>query len=209
MSQVELNLKDLSAPELVAIGNRLIAGLEGNPHFPAPALPLDELKRKLAALDEANEVYRQERLRLTELKTQRETMIDGVRKALNAEAAYVQEASGGDAKKIISANLCAERTWNFWPFGSLAQVVELSSSIGEQPGEIDLVWDRVRGADGYEVECTSDLAGEGPWTQCAVASESRVKLKGLDGHRRYWFRVRAIGEKGEGDWSDPVTKYAR
>jgi hypothetical protein len=33
-------------------------------------------------------------------------------------------------------------------------------------------------------------------------------LKDLNPHIRYWFRVRAIGDK-KGDWSDPVTKYTR
>jgi Fibronectin type III domain len=50
---------------------------------------------------------------------------------------------------------------------------------------------------------------DGPWVQCAVAAESRVTVKELIARHRYWFRVRAISGKGEGDWSDPVTKYSR
>lgn len=69
--------------------------------------------------------------------------------------------------------------------------------------------DRVHGADGYEVEFSMDISGDGPWKRCTAASESRVTVKGLDPHCRYWFRVRAIGGKGRGEWSDPVTKYSR
>ena len=209
MAEVALHLDALSAPELIAAGARLLAGLEGNPHFPKPQPPLDELWQKLMALEEANLRYRKERLRLNDLKTARDAAMRAVRVAMESEADYVQEASGGDAKRIVSANLTVERTWSLWPFAALGQVIELSASSGAQPGEVDLAWDPVRGADGYETECTDDVGAHGPWVQCAVASESRVTVKNLLPHRRYWFRVRAIGEKGEGGWSDSVTKYTR
>jgi hypothetical protein len=206
---VELELDDLSAPELIATGNRLVDGLAGNPNFPDPKPTLSELKQKLEDLEEAQETYRKLRLQLNEMKVDLYARMRAVKNALNVEAAYVQEASHGDAKSIISAHLAAERSWHFWPFASLPQVNELSATIGEKPGEIDLVWDRVHGADGYELESSTDIAGEGAWEKRAVASESRVTVKGLDPHCRYWFRVRAIGEKGRGEWSDPVTKYSR
>src|SRR5678815_4258865 len=213
MAEVALHLDALSAPELIAAGARLLAGLEGNPHFPKPQPPLDELWQKLMALEEANLRYRKERLRLNDLKTARDAAMRAVRVAMDSEADYVQKASGGEAKKILSANLTVEtveRTWSLWPFGGLAQVIELSASSGEKSGEIDLGWDPVRGAAGYEVECTDIDEADGPWVQCAVASESRVTVKDLQANRRYWFRVRAIGEKGEGGgWSDAVTKHTR
>ena len=209
MAEIALHLDDLSAPEVIATGNRLVSGLEGNPHFPKPTPPLDELKRKLAELQAAHEEYRKLRLRLNELKTARDQAMRVAKIAIELEAEYVQEASDGEAQKIVSANLTAERTWHLWPFGSPVQVIELSASTGDAPGEVDLVWDSVRDAKGYEVECCHDFAGDGPWVQCAVASESRVTVKDLIAGRRYWFRVRAIGGKGEGDWSDPVTKYTR
>lgn len=209
MAEVKLHLNELSAVELIATGQRLVSGLEGNPNFQQPAPPVDEIKGKLDELATAQAEYRKHRLELNNFKMRRDLLMEDVRKALHAGAEYVQEASGGDAKKIISANLSAEHSWHLWPFGSLAQVADLASSIGEQPGEIDLVWDRVRGAEGYEVESAMDMTGEGPWEPCAVASDSRITLKNLDPHIRYWFRVRAVGPKGHGDWSDPVTKYTR
>ena len=209
MAQVDLELNDLSAPELIATGTRLIDGLTDNPLFPKQRLPLDDLKSKLGQLEAALDAYRKQRLQLNEMKTQFDAMMREVRGAIHTEAEYVEEASGGDAKNIISAHLAAERSWHFWPFGTSPQVTDLSASIGAQPGEIKLMWDRLRGADGYEVECTTGLAGDGPWEQCAVANESYVTVKNLNPHCRYWFRVRAVGEKGKGDWSDPVTKYSR
>jgi len=204
-----LHLDELSPQELIATGQRLVEGLEGNAHFPEPQPPIDELRQKLAVVETTYEAYRKERLRLNELKNAYQAAMTEAKKAITLEAGYVDEASDGDAKKILSANLTPERTWSFWPFGSLAEVVELSASRGDLPGEVDLVWDAVRGADGYEINTASDMAGEGPWIQAAVSSESRVTVKDLQTGRRYWFRVRAVGSKGEGDWSDPVMKFAR
>ena len=209
MAEVALHLEDLSAPDLLATGSRLLSGLDGNPNFPEPRPPLDEVRHRLGTLENLHEEYRKVRLRLNELKTERDAAMKEVRDTLMREAAYVQEASGGDAKKIVSAHLTAERTWSWWPFGSLAQVIEFSASTGEQPGEVDLVWDPVHDADGYEVECSDDASGGGTWLPCAVAPESRVTVTGLAPRRRYWFRVRATGGKGKGDWSDPITKYSR
>lgn len=209
MAEVELELNDLSAPELIATGKRLIDGLKGNPNFPEPKPPLDEIAAKLTQLEAVQEEYRKHRLKLNEMKTARDAAMGELRGALACEAEYVQEASGGDAKKIMSANLEAEHSWSFWPFGSLPQVIDLSASTGEQAGEIDLVWDPVRGANGYEIECATDIAGEDSWFGCGTSTESRATLKNLESRCRYWFRVRAVGKKGEGDWSDPVTKYTR
>ncbi|HWB60276.1 MAG TPA: fibronectin type III domain-containing protein [Chthoniobacteraceae bacterium] len=208
MAEVKLHLNDLNAPELIATGKRLVAGLEGNAHFAQPKPTVEELKQKISELDAAQEEYRKHRLELNALKTERDALMDSLKMALGAAAEYVQETSDGDSQKIISAGLCAERTWHFWPFGSLPQVTDLAASIGEQPGEIDLVWDRVRGAQGYEISYAIDVTGEGPWEQCGATADSRITLKDLNPHIRYWFRVRAIGDK-QGDWSDPVTKYTR
>lgn len=212
MSKVSLDLHDLSAPELVATGTRLVEGLSDNANFPAPKPSVADLRHKVAALVAANEEYRTLRLQLNKLKTARDLAMQELKEALHEEADYVEEASGGDAAKIVSANLSVDRSWgnwSFWPFDSLPQVIELSASNGDEIGEIDLVWDPVREAEGYEVELSTDLAGEGPWTQCAVASKSSVSVKELTPRIRYWFRVRAIGDEGQGEWSDAVTKFAR
>jgi len=209
VADVELNLKDLTVSELIAIGDRLAAGLEGNTHFPEPRPTLGELRRLVAELEAADAACRQQRVRLNSLKTARDSRINSLNAALQTEAAYVQKASDGDPKKIMSANLKIEHKWNLWPFGSVNQVVELSANTGDDPGAIDLVWDPIRDADGYEVEISQDIAGAGPWQQCATTAQSKVTIKNLVNRTRYWFRVRAVSGKREGDWSDPVTKFAR
>jgi hypothetical protein len=208
MADVDLDLDELTVPELLAASSRLADGLSGNEHFPAPRPPVAELAAIVEDLAAAQEEYRQQRLRLNELKTSMDGIVKRLKEVVTSEVVYVQEASEGDAKKILSANLHVERSISLWPFGGLDRVKELSASAGDQRGEVDLAWDPVRGADGYEVEISRESSGHDGWESAAATTKSRTTVEQLDSRHRYWFRVRAVTESSTGDWSDPVTKFA-
>jgi len=208
MAEVELNIQELTIPELLATAAGIASALEGNPNFPTPNPPPAELDRIAAELTAAEREYRDQRARANTAKVARDQAADTLRKALADEADYVQETSGGDVAKILSASLHVEETTSFWPFGSVGEVEELSSSAGDQPGEIDLVWEPVPSAQGYEVEIAYDLLGEGPWEQSGATTKSKITIESLSNRTRYWFRVRAVGERGAGDWSEPTMKFA-
>jgi Fibronectin type III domain len=209
MAHVTLSLTRLSIPELIDLAAHLEAGLDGNPHFPSPKPSLDDLKELRSKLATQSEAYRQQRLRLNELKVARDAVVAALSEAIVHEAGYVQAASGGDLGKIVSANLHAEPEAHLWPFRGLGQVHELAASAGDAHGEIDLSWDRVRGATGYNVEISTDLGGAGPWMHCVTTTVSRATIGHLESTTRYWFRVCAVNDRGSGKWSDPVTKFAR
>ena len=208
MAEAQLNLKELTVPELLATAAGIVSALEGNPHFPAPNPPTAELDGLVAELNAANEHHRQERQRASKAQVARDLIAEKLRDALAEELAYVQVASGGDVAKILSANLHVEEETRLWPFGSAGDVETFSASVGDQPGEIDLAWDPVPGASGYEVEIAYDLTGDGPWEQGGATTKSKITIEELDNRTRYWFRVRAVNGRGAGDWSDAVMKFA-
>jgi hypothetical protein len=208
MAEAELPLNEFSVAELLATAAGVASALEDNVNFPAPAPSPQELEALTSELATADALYREERNRANDARAKRDQIAEKLRRALTKEVAYVQEASGGDVAKILSANLHVEETTSFWPFSSLGQVEELSASVGDQPGEIDLTWDPVGGAQGYEIEVAYDLTGEGEWEQSGATINSRITLEKLDNRTRYWFRVRAVGDRGAGDWSDPAMKFA-
>jgi hypothetical protein len=208
MAEVELNLEDLTVPELIFAGTRLAEGLTKNDNFP-DALPhaaeLQELAQKLVA---AQEEYRAQRHRLIQLNNTRDAIADDLKAALARGATYVQNASDGDAEKILSANLHFEHGFRLWPFGSLDQVVDVLSTAGDEPGEIDVAWDPVRSAAGYEIELSRDVGPYGPWEEAAATQKSKISLQNLTSRQRYWIRVRAVSENKTGEWSEPVSKTA-
>lgn len=209
MAEVELNLQELNVTELLAIASGVASALENNANFPAPEpapQKLDELTAQVVAADEA---YRQQRTLAGQAKIALDRATEDLRRALGAEVAYVQRQSGGDIAKILSANLHVEEETSYWPFNRMAQVLELAASMGDQAGEVDLAWDPVADASGYEVEIAYDLNGEGPWEQCGATTQSKITIEKLSNRSRYWFRVRAVGERGSGEWSEAATKYGR
>lgn len=208
MADVDLKLQDLTVPELISAGARLADGLTNNQHFPAPSPSPTAIEALVQKLTAAQEEYRVHRNRLAELNATRDAIADDLKAILTQGAVYVQTASEGDAEKILSANLHVEHGFSMWPFGSLDQVEELSASAGDQPGEIDLAWDPLSGAAGYEVEISRDVAPYGPWEPAAASGQSKTTLEQLTRKQRYWIRVRAVTEDKTGDWSDPVMKTA-
>ncbi|MGB8170475.1 MAG: fibronectin type III domain-containing protein [Chthoniobacteraceae bacterium] len=209
MAEVELNLQELNVTELLAIATGVASSLQDNVHFTAPTPSPQELQALTAKLLAADEAYRQQRALASDAKIALDRATEELRRALGAEMAYVQKESGGDIAKILSANLHVEEETSFWPFNRMAQVTELAASMGDLPGEVDLAWDPVPNASGYEVEIAYDLNGEGPWEQCGATTQSKITIEKLSNRSRYWFRVRAVGERGAGEWSDAATKYAR
>lgn len=208
MAEVELNIEELTVPELLALAAGISTALENNAHFPAPQPTPQELDRLAAELRTADATFRERRRLAGEAQAVRVELADRLRQALSQEADYVQEASGGHIAKILSANLHVEEETRFWPFRSVARVEDFSASAGDQPGEIDLAWDPVPGASGYEVEIAYDLTGEGPWEQSGASVHSKLTVEQLNKHTRYWFRIRAVAESGVGEWSEPLMKFA-
>jgi hypothetical protein len=209
MAEVELNLREMDAAHLLAITAGVAAALENNVHFPAPQPTPRQLKDLAELVTAADEIYRKQRAIAKEAKLKLDLAADDLRAALAAEVAHVQRESGGDIAKILSASLHVEEETSYWPFNRTGDVAEVAISMGDRPGEIDLSWDPAANASGYEVEVTHDLTGEGPWEECGATTQSKITLEKLSDRTRFWFRVRAVGEHGAGDWSEPVTKFAR
>ncbi len=208
MAEIEFHLDAFTIQELLATASGIVTALTENEHFPQPNPPtadLDRLRRELSA---AEEEHRRQRTAAAAAKLKRDICAEELRRALALEAEYVQEASGGSIAKILSANLHVEEQTSYWPFGHLGQVEDVSASSGDQPGEIDLDWEPVAGASGYEVEIAYDLLGEGPWEQIGATIQSRLTINHLSNKTRYWFRVRAVGERGAGEWSEALMKFA-
>ena len=80
----------------------------------------------------------------------------------------------------------------------------------ETSGKMLLKVDPVKGAKSYDISiCQGDPSIEANWKHCGVGTKaSRLLVEGLVPGTTYWFRVRAIGSKGPGPWSQFVCIMA-
>lgn len=208
MAEAELNVMEMAVPQLLATAAGVANALKGNPDFPAPNPSIADLEEFLGKLAEAEKSYLRDRRQASDSQIARDLLADRLRLALADEVAYVQHASGGDVAKILSANLHVEEGRRLFSFGGAGDVEVLTASAGDEPGEIDLAWDPAPRASGYEVELAHDLQDEEPWEQIGATTKSKITIEKLSKHTAYWFRVRAVNDRGAGDWSEPVMKMA-
>lgn len=82
----------------------------------------------------------------------------------------------------------------------------LTAVIGNLNGEIDLDWKPVRGATTYIIQSSSRIIKNPSWKYVDVVTKSRHTVTNLKHGKTYWFRVAAVGSKGQGTWSQPVNK---
>lgn len=81
----------------------------------------------------------------------------------------------------------------------LEQVTALNCTTGSFSGQIDLAWDAVDGARSYNIEISSD--GGNNWAHLSSCTKARHTATGLASEAKAWFRVAAVGTKGQGPWS--------
>src|SRR5882757_178199 len=78
----------------------------------------------------------------------------------------------------------------------------LVATAGDDDGSIDVVWNRVRGADSYSIEqCEGSVTGN--WVAGGTSKRSLYTRFGLLSGTRYWFRVAGLRGGVQGPWSDP------
>ena len=88
---------------------------------------------------------------------------------------------------------------------------EVSATMGDNPGEIDVTCHAVPRTKSSTIEIRAhlDTVAPGPWTQAKISGRSSATLSGLTSGMKYAFRIRALGHNDlESPWSDEVICMA-
>lgn len=204
MTRVKLQLQDISVPEKIRKARQVLAQLMGNPNFPTVAALSAELTAATSTLesgyDAAIEARSAAAAKTAALNTV-ERAFDG---SFTRLGSHIEDTSQGDEAKIKSAGLDVRTDAR--PVGELPAPHGLTVSVGDDEGELDLHWDRVKGAASYTIETTPDPAQVSGWQQAGVVTKSSHTLAGLTSGHKVSVRVAAIGAAGKSPWSDPVAK---
>lgn len=208
MALVKLELQNRDDDNLRGFCENHRDSLVDNADFPGPHRPTLEvynaaLTAYVGALGEVAELETQ-LAEAVRQKNEKRAVIEG---HTTTRGGYVQEVSGGVESKIVGTGFGVKSAAS--PTTSLPQVANLSATMGDMEGEVDLGWDRIAEALGFQVEYREHPGGT-TWTRLDVpVTGSKCSVPGLTPGHTYAFRVRAIGPKQlVGPWSDLALKMA-
>jgi hypothetical protein len=201
MAQIKLGFSRLPIPNKVQEARSIISALTGNANFPNPDPALSVVTSAVNALETAYEAAKDGGKSKKSFMRLQEKALMGV---MGQVAAYVQNASKGDATIIESAAMKVKAV------RSSPQAVNAPQAVtavpGKKEGEVAIKWKPVVSAKAYLVQQSTD--GNTGWTDCGTATKGSITISGLTSGGKFWFRICAIGSKGEGPFSGPAKGMA-
>jgi len=204
MTKVKLNLDRLNAADTVSLANAIKTAMTGNANFATPVPTLASVGTLITNLQTAIS-NKASSIALDKQRTiEQSVAVGALGDALTQLSAYAIATVNGDAAKLASAGFpIASGNQGSSP---MPQVHNLSATTGDNDGEIDLHWDKIKNAHGYEIQRCDDPPVDANYANSVMCTETKRALTGLASGTKMWFRVRAIGGAGPGPWSDPATK---
>lgn len=209
MSKVKLDLKAKDNPNLNDFARTHADAIASNTNFPTPdptAAVFDALRSDYS--DKLDQITAAENY-LEELRVRRGQLRVSLEAALTTRGEYVERTSGGDAAKILSAGFEVQAEGSATT--SIDKPTDLSATMGDDEGEIDVACHAVLRAKSYIIEYRehSDTAAPGAWIHGKVSTRSSATIAGLVSGKKYGFRIRALGPNElESPWSDEVVCMA-
>ena len=209
MADIKQNLSRLNPKQLIELADnqaKLMApAAPKTPPIPNMAAEIADLVAVKTPADAANEAYEQAKAALGALKTARDQTADALRTKLGEVAVKAQSESKGEATMLQAAGYqLANATTP--PTPGVVQPLNLVVTAGDMDASVDVSCDPPPHTRTFEWQVTTGDPITGPYHTAKQTSASSTTLTGLTSGSRIWVRVRAIGTKGEGPWSDPATK---
>lgn len=208
MAKIKRDIKKQPLLNRIGNANTIATACTGNPNASTLTAKLTALATATANLQTAVNNAQAAQDTAQSLFAAQNTVADAWNLAFDALADAAATATNGDATKIESLGMEPYTLGGAPPVGIPTQVLNLSATIGDFEGNVDLAYDKVAGARSYEIQITTTPLDAGSYHHAATSLKSSATVSGLTSGVKYWFRVAAIGSAGQGPWSDPATRMA-
>ena len=209
MASISANLSRKNAKQLIELADLVAPKLAPTP----PATPpIPNMGPKVTALTAkrdlakaASDEYEAAKVALAALKAKRDATADDLRQEHESVISACESEAKGDPVMLAATGyaLASPKVQNTSP---PAQILNVTVTAGDNDGSVDVSFDPDGAANTYEVQVTTVDPIAGPWVTKAQPTASGATLDALTSGQRVWVRVRGIGSKGAGPWSDPATK---
>ena len=202
--------------------------MTGNPAYPTPTPDLADVTSAINTLESAAQQALKGGTDKTLAKHLAEEDVDTLMGQLQD---YVQVASGGKPLVIESSGMEVrnERTPSTLP----PAVQNLRTTVGGNPGEINLIWDGLPEAKSYVIEMllpepkngiasdlpepieddgtavmTASAATTVVWVRIDTVTRRKLLVKGLNTRTVYSFRAAGVNSAGQGAYSQAASSVA-
>jgi len=204
MAKVKLELDRKSDPEILDFSQTHVADMLGNANFTTPAPTAVAFDPLVAAFDAKLEAFDQAQAAARTATLEKDAARAALEAGLTERGDYIQQASGGDEGKILSAGFEVRALPT--PVGPLPAPVDFLPSMGALQGQMSCAWKPVKGAKSYLLEWHEHTVTTG-WSQ-AFPTKAKFSVTGLLSGKTYIFRVAAIGAAGPGPYSVEAARMA-
>ena len=184
-------------PDIIAFAKSIATAMKDNPSFPNPNPPLAIFEADIAALDAAEAAV------LTRTKGAAETRnvkLKTVILGMDLQKAYVQSVA--NAAPPATATAIIESAGMKVKIVTLRNKAPLVAVKGSVSGTAHLKAKAAAHRSAYEWQYSTD---QRTWTTASSTLQAKANIFGLAVNTTYYFRVRAIGKAGAGDWSQVVS----
>jgi hypothetical protein len=202
MSDIKRDVSKVSHDDLIANGDKIDTNMTGKPLFAGITANVTKHHTDLGKFKGT----------WAEIKTT-QTKLDALYVTLGVDRAnYV--ATRGELASATEGVTKEEATlveigWEVKgrpgpALGKLPAPSDLNVTTGDDPGNADVMCNKVKGSSGYLGEWAT--TGSGPWTQFYMGTRSFCHAAGLPSGTVCSFRMCAFGASGPGEWSEVVSK---
>jgi hypothetical protein len=185
--------------DLITIIKRVIEKMKSNTAFPNPPAALADLEKMLPELEAALVKAKSRDKEWVSIKNDKKALALALLEEL---AQYVIATSKGDRTLILSSGFDVTDEQNVRP---VTAIETLEVQLGA-PGEATVRVKKATGAIAYVYQYATEPPGQNTvW----VREESTIRdhtFKDLASDKRYWFRVVAIGRRGQKAYSPVVSR---
>ncbi len=204
MSKVKMGFYGLSVPEQIERARHIHDEMTGNTNYTTPVPALTIVDGAITALETAyNNSRGRDKNEVAIMNLRRKELLV----IISQLAAYVQEASGGDAEKILSSGYAVAKAKTPHP-DTAGAVNNVRLSDGSVSGKIRVDFDKADNAVLYVIitSLSADMSNKEPK---GITSKTHKEIGNFDPGTTVWVKVIALGREEPGSPSETVSIIVR
>jgi len=207
LKKAKIAFMNLTIPQKIAKATSVVGQMTGNANFTTPDPALADVTAKVASMENvqaAADAIRTASVAQTALMHRTEEELDAMITKLGS---YVTDTSAGDEAKILSSGFAVADTPG--PVGELYPPQDFYGTPGDEEGEVNLMWNRLKNVGKHTYNVFGRKYGSGEdFVLMAGTDQTKVDIKGLDPGVKYDFYVVGVKENQPGPASETIVVKA-